>query len=329
MKSSIFITAGLLAGHAMAVMIPSPFGKLDKEHGIIWPSSVAARDAKSPKKAKGACKPKAQPTPTPTVCNDAPVRAMRKPAHSANASSFCSWYIEPYTYVTAYDYVTIPASSTGTLIGSTTTTTSTSTVTLTASTTATALCPLSPPPPSDSPPICDFYAYGSISYLIAQPNKGLTADECHAACLANPNCRSYQWADVTPSEDLTSTNCNLWTADVSTVTHRGFFADPTKTFRFFERDCPEFSPAGCGADAGGEAPAGKRDVAGNGKTCDPNASNPDDMDGVPDYLTKYQESQIMSACTCLITTVPPTLTLGVIETVTVMSSATVGSSVPL
>jgi hypothetical protein len=328
MKSSIFITTGLLAGHAMAVMIPSPFGKLDKEHGIIWPSSVAARDAKSPKKAKGACKPKGQPTPTPTVCNDAPVRAMRKPAHSADASSFCSWYIEPYTYITAYDYVTIPASSTGTLIASTTTATSTSTVTLTASTTATALCPLSPPPPSPSPQVCDLRSFGDGTYIIGWSIGGLSAEGCHEACLANPDCRSFQWADVSAYNQWT--NCNLWTADVKTVTPNYRVGDPTLPFRFFDRDCADFSPAGCnGADAGGEAPAGKRDVAVNRETCDPNASNPDDMDGVPDYLTKYQESQIMSACTCLITSVPPTLTLGVIETVTVMSSATVGSSIHL
>jgi len=97
-------------------------------------------------------------------------------------------------------------------------------------TTATVLCAAAVPTNEVS---CGVKAYGWDTYLISETPETSPTD-CHVACLADPNCESFQ------SQILEGDNgyCNLYNASVA----GNVSPAPSDDYFFYDRDCQEFRP---------------------------------------------------------------------------------------
>jgi hypothetical protein len=107
--------------------------------------------------------------------------------------------------------------------------------------TTTALCPT----PSASM-TCKFSSSRNVDpkYLIASYNNreldGITREECHQACLQNPECKAFgltQWRSVSLDIDP-RTGCSLYRVPVS----QDLYVEPDRRDYIYDRGCPDYLP---------------------------------------------------------------------------------------
>ncbi|EPE30509.1 hypothetical protein GLAREA_03476 [Glarea lozoyensis ATCC 20868] len=219
---------------------------------------------------------------------------------SFDAKSWCSEWFRPYPYTVYRTTPPGPPTQTLTKVYETEATFF-STTTIQSTATTTALCPT----PSSSM-TCKFSSSRNVDpkYLIASYNNreldGITREECHQACLQNPECKAFgltQWRSFSLDSDP-RTGCSLYRVSVS----QDLYVQPERRDYLYDRGCPDYLPPGCSSPnppqiTNAPVAAEKRDEL--------SISQPDwfyDYDYWGGYYIVNQ------ACSCLITTRPPPIT---------------------
>ncbi|MCJ1379209.1 hypothetical protein MMC17_002309 [Xylographa soralifera] len=225
------------------------------------------------------------------TCNaDNVLRDLRNPTDSVGASAFCSTFLQQTSTVTV---TTVVPETTTVAITDTTFITGTTTEVSTLAT-STILCAAQP---TSALTTCNYLAYGYGSFLISSTPE-IDPVTCHEMCLADPNCQSFQ------IENGGLDYCNLY--DVPTSGNVEYA--PGDIFSFFDRDCPQYLPPGCGS-----APMKKekRQVP------------------IPSYIpATVPPSRISSACSCFITSPDAPATSTVVVPQTSVATVTVNIHLP-
>lgn len=194
--------------------------------------------------------------------------------------AFCSNYIQPSATVTKTQL--------GTSVIATATVTETSKVTGTTTvtngapgSTQTALCPI-----AATGQTCGYGGWGYATNNIYSGS--LDAQACHQLCLSKSDCASFQ---ILANSTDPAAQCNLYKVPAG---GNNTIPGTSSPYLFYDRGCPDLSPAGCGLATTTKAPAlPKRDDLAH--TVIP-----------PWFLSTLPSQTLSSICSCIIRAPLPT-----------------------
>jgi hypothetical protein len=217
---------------------------------------------------------------TATNCNaDNVLRALRGTKCAPTASPFCSIFIGKTAITTVSTLFPVTD-----IVTVTSTTTVETTITIEDVTTSMILCAASP---TAAVTTCNYPAYGFSFYLISStPNTDPVT--CHEKCLQDPNCKSFQ------VQSGALQYCSLYNVPTSGNVQYA----PSDVFTFFDRDCSQYLPPGCG----GSPAKVKRTITSR-----------------PSCVPTVCDSRLSSACSCLLGGIPTTTVTNFVPSTSVVT----------